>query len=199
VKAARLGPCAAMHFVLVLVFLALGAAAAEEAQGLKVGVAAPVFFMDTYNPETSGVRRVFLDKLVGPTAEGAKKVVLLSFFNIDCKPCRRELPYLQRLHARYGGEGLGVLVVNCDGKPEKIEELLAYLKTAGFTFPVLRDRFQALQRRYAVASFPTMYFLDGQGVVQLVRVGYNEEKNPFPLADLQQRLGVPVEPLPTTP
>ncbi|HOX43235.1 MAG TPA: TlpA disulfide reductase family protein [Myxococcota bacterium] len=176
-----------------------GAAWAEEVAGLKPGSAAPVFFMDTYNPEASGVKRVFLDKLVGPTAENPRKLVLLSFFNIDCKPCRQELPFLQRLHARYAAAGLGVVVVNCDSKPEKIEELLAYLKASAFTFPVLKDRFQALQRRYAVASFPTMYFLDGQGLVQEARVGYNEEKNPFPLASLQQRLGVPVEALPANP
>jgi thiol-disulfide isomerase/thioredoxin len=174
-------------------------ALAEEAAGLKPGTAAPVFFMDTYNPEASGTRRVFLDKLVGPATQSPRKLVLLSFFNIDCKPCRKELPFLQRLHARYADAGLAVVVVNCDGKPEKIEELLAYLKASAFTFPVLKDRFQALQRRYAVSSFPTMYFLDGQGLVQEVRVGYNEDKNPFPLATLQQRLGVPVEALPAAP
>jgi thiol-disulfide isomerase/thioredoxin len=188
----------------ILVLLGIGCplavrVGAEGEAGLKPGTPAPVFFLDTYNPEASGERRVFLDRLVGPGAERPRKAVLVSFFNIDCKPCKQEMPFLQRLHERYAPAGLSVLVVNCDGKPDKIEEMLTYIRSAGFSYPILKDRFQALQRRYAVTSFPTSYLLDARGLVEWSRVGYHEEKNPFPLAELQQKLGVPVEPLAAGP
>jgi thiol-disulfide isomerase/thioredoxin len=100
------------------------------------------------------------------------------------------LPFLQELYEKYKGQGLAVVAVNCDFKPDKIEQVKAYLKESRFTFPVLKDRFRALQRRYAVGSFPTMYIVDGEGKVAEVRVGYNEKTKPFPLAEIRRRLGV---------
>lgn len=177
----------------------LSTAAAGEKKPLAVGTQAPNFFIPTYNPKASGKKRVYLDKLVGDKAVEKKKLLLVSFFNIDCKPCRKELPFLQRLYARYENDGLGVLVVNCDFKKDKIEQVIKYVQEQGFTYPVLKDRFQALQRRYSIASFPTMYILDSQGLIVDVRVGYNEEKKPFPLAEVQKRLGVKQEPLGDSP
>jgi thiol-disulfide isomerase/thioredoxin len=174
-----------------------GRAAAAERPPLAEGTKAPNFFVKTYNPQACGAKRVFLDKLVGERAgAGRKKLVILSFFNIDCKPCRKELPFLQRLHERYRDEGLAVVVVNCDYKQDKIAQVEKYVTEAGFTFPVLKDRFQALQRRYSIGKFPTMYILDPAGLIVDVRVGYNEKKKPFPLADLQRRLGVAQQSLP---
>ena len=178
--------------------LILGAASmgrAAENKGLKIGTKAPNFFINTYNPKASAIKRIFLDKLVGDKAENKQKLVILSFFNIDCKPCRKELPFLQKLHDRYKAEGLAVVVINCDYKKDKIAQMIEYVTESKFSFPVLKDRFQALQRRYGIGSFPTMYMLDGHGLIVDVRVGYNEEKKPFPLADVQKRLGVTVGPL----
>ncbi len=167
---------------------------AGDLQDLEVGSDAPNFFMGTYNPELSGMKRVFLDKLVGPKATDKKKLLLLSFFEIDCKPCKKELPFLQKLYSKYKDSGLAVVVVNCDHEKEKISQAIEYIKKSGYTFPVLKDRFQALQRRYHIRSFPTMFFIDSQGKVLDVRVGYNEEKRPFPLEKLQKLLGLGTQP-----
>jgi len=178
----------------VLALLA-GPADAGEA---KLDGPSPFFFVATYNQESCGSKLVFLDRLVGKKALDAKtarKVLLITFFNIDCKPCRKELPFLQKLYERYQKDGLGILAINTDYRKEKVAELLEYIKKSGFTFPVLKDRFQALQRRYGVESFPTMFILDELGVIKSIRVGYNEEKMPFPLADVQRRLGVKEEPI----
>lgn len=177
------------------VLASAGMATAGEA---KLDGPAPFFFVATYNPERCGAKLVFLDRLVGKKAleaKNAKKVLLITFFNIDCKPCRKELPFLQKLYERYEKDGLGILAVNTDYRKEKVAELREFVKKSGFTFPVLKDRFQALQRRYGVESFPTMFILNEQGEIKAIRVGYNEEKMPFPLADVQRRLEVKEEPI----
>ncbi len=87
-----------------------------------------------------------------------------------------------------------VLAVNCDYLPEKIAAVEKFISQAGFSFPVLKDRFGALRRRYGVTNFPTMFILDSRGVIADIRVGYNEEKMPFPLADVQRMLGVAQKP-----
>lgn len=172
------------------VFVSTAMAGDKESGDLKIGTPAPNFFMATYNPVASGTKRVFLDKLVGEKAEGKNKLLLLSFFEIDCKPCKKELPFLQKLYSKYKDQGLAVVVVNCDHVNEKIARAKSYVEKSGFTFPVLKDRFQALQRRYHIRSFPTMFFIDSTGKISKVRVGYNEQKKPFPLEKLQKLLGV---------
>ena len=180
---------------LLIILAAAGWATASEA---KLDGPAPFFFVATYNPERCGTKLVFLDRLVGKKAaeqKNAKKVLLITFFNIDCQPCRKELPFLQKLYERYEKDGLGILAINTDYRKEKVAELREFVKKSGFTFPVLKDRFQALQRRYGVKSFPTMFILNDKGEIKDIRVGYNEEKMPFPLADVQRRLGVKEEPI----
>jgi peroxiredoxin len=181
----------------ICVLAALASMNTATAGEAKLGGPAPFFFIAAYNPERCGSKLVFLDRLVGKKAQeakNAKKVLLITFFNVDCKPCRKELPYLQKLYERYEKRGLGVLAINTDYRKEKIAELLDFVKKSGLTFPVLKDRFQALQRRYGVESYPTMFILDEQGTIQDIRIGYNEEKMPFPLAKVQRQLGVEVEP-----
>lgn len=188
-------PVAVICACALAVLVPEGTAAAGEAR--REGPA-PYFFVAAYNQDRCGSKLVFLDRLVGKKAldaKNARKVLLITFFNIDCQPCRKELPFLQKLYERYEKEGLGILAINTDYRKEKVDELLEYIRKSGFTFPVLKDRFQALQRRYGVESFPTMFILDEQGIIKDIRVGYNEEKMPFPLAEIQRRLGVKEEPI----
>jgi len=175
----------------VLWWVGAGLPGVAQAEELKVGQKAPAFFLPTYNPQKSGVDRFFLEHQVGPTAKTPRKALVLSFFDIDCKPCRKELPFLQKLHDRYQKDGLGVAVVNCDSDKQKIEEVVKYVTEAGFTFPVLKDRFLVLERKYGVTSFPTLFILDQNQVILDIRVGYNEKEKPFPLDRIQTLLDVP--------
>ncbi len=179
--------------VAMAVISLLSVCATARGAEAELGGQAPFFFVSSYNPEACGEKRIFLDRLVGKKAKEPKKLLLISFFDIDCEPCRKELPFLERLYKKYRPAGLAVLAVNCDYRKEKIEELKAFVKKAGFTFPVLKDRFQALQRRYGVVSFPTMFIVNQLGKIEEIRVGYNEKKKPFPLEEVQKKLGVKVE------
>jgi peroxiredoxin len=179
------------RLVLFLLIVLVGQTAlAKEAE---VGKEAPFFFLRTYNAEKSGQDRFYLDRAVGQKLENGKKILLLSFFNIDCKPCRKELPFFQKLYSKYEKDGLGIVAVACDNHKEKIAEVEAFVKKSGFSFPVLKDTSLILMRRYSVESFPTLFFIDSKGVIEEIRVGYNEEKMPFPLAKLQEKLGVKQE------
>ena len=173
-------------------FALSGLAVAGEA---KKGGPAPFFFMSSYNPDSCGMKRVFLDRLVGEKAKPATKVLLITFFDVDCKPCRKELPFLQRLYRRYKDKGLMILAVNCDYLPEKMAQIKKFIADAGIGFPVLKDRLNALRRRYGVSNFPTMFIVDSRGTIVDIRVGYNEKKMPFPLASVQRMLGVAEEPV----
>ena len=59
---------------------------------------------------------------------GGKKAVVLSFFATYCEPCKKELPFLEKMHEKYRDQGLAVVVVNIDTKPEEIAKVADLVK-----------------------------------------------------------------------
>jgi peroxiredoxin len=166
-----------------------GAASVQDEGTLKVGDAAPMFTGKVLNAEVAGIRSQALDKLY----EG-KKAVILSFFATYCEPCKKELPYLQAMYARYKDDGLAVAVVSIDQKPEDIAKVSELVQGVGATYPVLSDRFNIVAKRYGVKRLPCLYILDGTGKVSMVNTGYSEDISGALLAAVQTRLGVAVDP-----
>ncbi|MEW5853676.1 MAG: TlpA disulfide reductase family protein [Myxococcota bacterium] len=171
-----------------------GVVGAAEEGALKEGDLAPVFTGRVLNPDVAGVKQVALDQVVGGTAQPAKKALILSFFATYCEPCKKELPYLQALHEKYKDQGLGVMVVSIDQKPEDIAKVSELVKEKGVTYPVLSDRFNIVAKRYSVKRLPCLYMLDGTGKITMASTGYSEEFSGELLAAVQNRLGVPVDP-----
>ncbi len=161
-------------------------AAAEDKVGL--GSPAPSFTLPTVNPEACGQRRAGVEEGAPSDRAARPRVSLVSFFSVDCKPCRRELPELQKLHQELASKGLSVVVVGVDALPEKIAEAQKLVGELKLTFPVLRDRFQVVQRRYQVDTLPTLFLLDERNVVRLRNVGY-DPKDSLPVDEVKKRLG----------
>ena len=102
---------------------------------------------------------------------------MLSFMASFCAPCKKEMPYLQSLHEKYSGQGLRVMMVSIDKEPagqKIIDELIASNQV---TFPVLKDRFNLVARRWlgAQSPLPSLFFVKPDGVVLSVHRGYTEE------------------------
>ena len=142
------------------------------------GKAAPMFRLPVYNGKALGASVVGLDKYVGPDAtDKDSKVVLLSFMASFCAPCKKELPYLQTLHDKYGPKGLRVVLVSIDTEApgqKIIEELIEKNK---ITFPVLRDRTNLVARRWlgTKSPLPSVFLVKTDGTVTSVHRGYTEE------------------------
>jgi len=81
-----------------------------------------------------------------------------------------ESPHLSELQERYGSGKLAVLAVHIgDAKPAQIQKLVADKKLKQRVLiegrPVARD--------YGVAGLPTTFFIDSDGVIREVEVGFN--------------------------
>ena len=122
--------------------LPLRAAAAELQRW--TGGAQPIFSL----PNTTGAN-VALE-----TARG--HVVLVHFFATWCEPCREELPALNRLAARAGGnvKVLAIAVADADQRVQRFFEAIPV------DFPVLLDRDRAVAKAWQVATLPTTFVLD---------------------------------------
>jgi thiol-disulfide isomerase/thioredoxin len=93
----------------------------------------------------------------GATLEAARgHVVLVHFFATWCEPCREELPALNRLAARAGGDVtvLAIAVADAD------RSVLRFFATTPVDFPILLDRDRAVAKAWSVVTLPTTFVLD---------------------------------------
>lgn len=117
--------------------------------------------------------RVRLEQLAG-------RVVLLDFWASWCPPCRRSIPILNRIYARYGRDQVLLYGVNVESFGP--EELRAHHRALAAAFPSLQDRTGALQQEYQVRSLPTLVLIDGEGRIRHIESGVPDE------ADLSERI-----------
>jgi len=98
------------------------------------------------------------------------KVVLLNFWGIWCKSCRREIPHLSALDRAWREKGLVVLGADYGDAPE---DLAAFVKELEMSYPVLVD--DGLADEYQVLVYPTTVVIDRRGRVRARVEGYGEE------------------------
>ena len=100
-------------------------------------------------------------------------VVVLSFWATWCKPCKIEQAALQELYSRLKKDGLVVIGVSIDG-PSSAAEVQNFVKSHGFTFPILLDRDTALLERYNPrGDVPFSLVVDRTGTIVETHQGYN--------------------------
>ncbi len=100
------------------------------------------------------------------------KVVLLDFWATWCLPCRRELPFIQRLHEEFAPKGLVVLAIT-DEEPERIRK---FVQNHNYTFTVLLDPKDEVFKLYKVEAIPTLIIVGRDGVVVEHFVGLAPER-----------------------
>jgi peroxiredoxin len=95
------------------------------------------------------------------------KKVLIHFFATWCGVCRAELPSLRGLSQNLGpNETLLAIVEDSDD----VEAVRRFAREHELTYPILLGTRETL-RAYRVRSFPTNYYVNGDGSVQASSVG----------------------------
>jgi thiol-disulfide isomerase/thioredoxin len=67
------------------------------------------------------------------------KVVLVNFWATWCQPCRKEMPELVRMAARFKAKGFVFLTITAD-EPEQEADALKFLSQSGVTLPAFIKR-----------------------------------------------------------
>jgi len=110
------------------------------------------------------------------SSEGLKgKTYLLYFWFSGCPPCVKISPHLAELQRRFGSRGFTVVGVNADKYLEldvTDSQRDAYLKKAGFTFPVGHLNKKMLEDYGNVNVYPTLFLIDSKGVIHKYYVSY---------------------------
>lgn len=98
---------------------------------------------------------------ISPTALQGK-VVLLDFWATWCPPCRKSMPELQALHAKYAKQGFTVVGISIDeGGAGKVKKFVAAKK---ITYPIAIDAGKnPAWDAFRVKAVPAAYLLDREG------------------------------------
>jgi len=100
--------------------------------------------------------------------------VLINLWATWCGPCRIEMPTIQSRFEEYRDEGFIVLAVNFD---EPRGDVQAFRDEFGLSFQTLLDPGANVQKLYRTRSYPTSFFVDRNGVIQVQHIGVMTEGN----------------------
>jgi peroxiredoxin len=98
--------------------------------------------------------------------------VLINLWATWCGPCRIEMPAIQSRFERYQDDGFAVLAVNFD---EHQTEVQAFRDEFVLTFQILLDPGAEVQKLYRNRSYPSSFFIDRAGVIQVQHIGVMTE------------------------
>jgi thiol-disulfide isomerase/thioredoxin len=153
----------------------LVARSVSASDSVEIGRPAPPFRLPVYNAKVVGQGYVGTSAYLGDEASDKDtRLLVVSFMASFCAPCKKELPELQRLFEAHRGRGLRVLAVAIDGDPEGQAKVAELVEKNGITFPVLKDRFNIVARRWLgpKSPLPSLFLVGRGGTIQLLRQGY---------------------------
>ena len=96
--------------------------------------------------------------------------VLLNVWATWCRPCRDEIPELQRLHERYRAEGLQLVGVSIDAAGQD-DAIGAFARRYGMTYAIWRDPDEIVSATFLVIGVPATFLIDRAGIVRWKKTG----------------------------
>jgi peroxiredoxin len=96
------------------------------------------------------------------------KVVLINFWATWCKPCKDEMPSIERLRRSLDGRPFAVLAVNLAEPDSRVRRFLSEVPLG---FPVLMDRDTAAARAWKARLLPATYIVGPDGRIRYSYLG----------------------------
>ncbi|WP_404442609.1 thiol-disulfide oxidoreductase ResA [Sutcliffiella horikoshii] len=90
------------------------------------------------------------------------KGVFLNFWGTWCKPCEREMPYMENQYQAFKDQGVEVIAVNIRETNLAVEK---FRDRHGLTFPIPMDKSDQVRQAYGILPLPTTILLDENGKV----------------------------------
>ncbi len=109
------------------------------------------------------------------SSEMKGKVTFLTFFASWCSPCRRELPELDKLAAKYADKGFQVIAVGVDTDDDKAR---GFVQEVGTKVPVVLDPDAKMLGQFRVHNMPTGVLVDRSLTIRHKQVGYGTKTLP---------------------
>ncbi len=107
-----------------------------------------------------------------------KKPMVISFWATFCKPCKAEMPFLQKLHETYASQGLVVIGISLD-TPETEAGVRSFIDKNKFTYIQCIDRQSlATDTLNPKSVLPFLLLVDPKGTIVLTKDGFTVGDQP---------------------
>lgn len=99
--------------------------------------------------------------------------VFLNFWGTWCKPCAKEMPYIDKNYQVFKDQGVQTIAVNIAESDFKVN---SYTKQYGMTFPVVIDRQKNVMEKYNIGPLPTTFLVDPDGkIIRIIQGEMTEQ------------------------
>ncbi len=95
--------------------------------------------------------------------------VVVNFWGPSCVPCRDEMPLLVAKSTAHASSGLVILGVLTD---DPVDPARTFVAQYGATWQTVVDPGGAIKRAYRVLNRPQSYFIDANGILRSIQIGY---------------------------
>jgi thiol-disulfide isomerase/thioredoxin len=142
---------------LLILVPALGGSATDTSQQtiLPAGMAAPGW---TLKDSAGNLRHL---------SDYRGKIVVLDFWATWCGPCKLSMPEIQKIHVKYGGQGVVVLGMNAFETSDPAK----FMAANGYTYSLIMKA-DEVAGLYKVTGIPAVFVIDASGKIYYSRLGY---------------------------
>ena len=150
-------PILVLLFILIGVTLVLSACTSgTNSQGLVIGNPVPDFKLTDLSGQSVSLRSL------------RGKVVILNYWQVDCPPCKEEMPDLQATYNAWKDKGVTLLAINAGEDAATVKN---FVESGNYTFPVVIDTNLQVAQKYNILYTPTTFILDKDGKLRYKVVG----------------------------
>jgi thiol-disulfide isomerase/thioredoxin len=102
------------------------------------------------------------------------KITVLDFWYMECFPCVKAIPEIEKLHEKYKGKNVQFYGVNhIDNKEFNISKIPQFLQYNKMEYPtILIDA--DVTKSFKIIAWPTFYIIDEKGRIAYGTLGYEE-------------------------
>ena len=140
---------------------------AEKGKQIKIGDEIPTFFLKDIHGND-----FFLKDYVGEKPTKNFKGIILSFCASWCKPCKEEIPELEKLLDKYKDKGLLIYLIDLE-KEELAQKFIDETKTS---LPVLIDKYLVVQKLFGFNGIPYTVLVNSEGKVTYINTAFSQKR-----------------------
>jgi len=97
------------------------------------------------------------------------QVLLIDFWATWCPPCKQSMPFLNALRNEFLDKGFEIIAINVD---EDSQDAQSFLEKYPVDYQVAYDERGDCPAKYDVKAMPSSYFIDRQGKLRYVHLGF---------------------------